>query len=243
MTISSNKKLFTEPFHLLKKNIFYFLLLDASLIVSLYSINYLISSYIFDFRNMLAVIQQNNLLIFVLLPLIIIYLLILLLVYSIFKYFTLEIIAEKESEAKFKNILKLYRLNTKIFSIFFVLFAIINIVFFSIPNEYMVAYAFATMLPFIFLLTLFIDVLHADFALNINKKGNNKLRFKRIFENKRLIVTKILFYIGIIILYLLYNHLGTNRSILLMPYTVLSLIIVYAIMKIEMVLALEVLHK
>src|SRR3989338_3996078 len=135
MTISSNKKLFTEPFHLLKKNIFYFLLLDASLIVSLYSINYLMSSYIFDFRNMLAAIQQNNILVFLLLPLIVIYLLILLLIYSVFKYFVLEIIAKKESENKFRNILRLYSLNTKIFGLFFIVFAVINLIFFNIRDK------------------------------------------------------------------------------------------------------------
>ncbi|HIH42547.1 TPA: hypothetical protein HA246_02795 [Candidatus Woesearchaeota archaeon] len=226
----SNKKLFAESFHLLKKNILYFLLLDASLIISLYSINYLMSSYIFDFRNMLAVIQQNNMLVFVLLPLIVIYLLVLLFIYTVFKYFTLEIIAEKESETKFQDIFKLYRLNTKIFGIFFVLFAIINLIFFSIPNEYMVTYAFTTMLPFIFLLTLFIDVLHAEF---ISDDSKSKLKFKLVFQNKKMIVIKILLYASVILLYLLYNYLGTNGSIFLMPFTVLAILYLYLLRKFE----------
>ncbi len=233
MTNSLNKKLLIGLLQLLKKNILYFLLLDALLIVSLYSINYLMSGYIFDFRNMLTLIQQNNLLVFVLMPLMAIYLLILLLVYNIFKYFTLEVIAEKETSEKLNNILKFYSLNAKIFGLFFVVFAIINLIFFSIPNEYMVIYAFATMIPFVFMLTLFIDTLHANFTTH----DDNKLRLKLVFQNKRFIVMKILFYASIILLYVIYNYLGTTGSMLLMPFTVLAIIYVYLLRKFEIIMS------
>ncbi|MBI2136219.1 hypothetical protein HYU06_04050 [Candidatus Woesearchaeota archaeon] len=231
-----NKKLFTESLNLLKRNILYFLLLDASLIVSLYSINYLMSSYIFDFRNMLAVIQQNNMLVFVLLPLIVLYLLILLLVYSVFKYFTLEIIAEKESENKFRNILRLYSLNTKIFGLFFIVFAMINIIFFNIRDEYMLYFAIVALFPFILLLTLFIDILHGNFILH----DNNKLRFKLVFENKRFLAFKIFLYLTLIALYSLYNYLGINGSILLIPYTITSIIYTYLMIRFEGILSVLV---
>ncbi len=227
------KNLFANTLHLLKKNILYFLLLDALLIVSLYSINYLMSSYIFDFRNMLTLIQQNNMLVFVLMPLMVIYLLILLLVYCVFKYFTLEVIAEKESTDKFHNIARFYPLNAKIFGSFFVVFAVINLVFFSIPNKYIVAYAFATMIPFIFMLTLFIDTLHTTFTPH----NDNKLRLKLVFQNKRFIVMKILLYASIILLYAVYNYLGTTGSSLLLPYTILVVIFAYLIRKIEITIA------
>lgn len=233
MTNLLNKKLLIESLQLLKKNILYFLLLDALLIVSLYSINYLMSSYIFDFRNMLAVIQQNNVLVLVMLPLMVIYMLILLLMYSVFKYFILEIVAEKESVDKFHNLVRFYSLNTKIFGLFFVVFAVINLIFFSIPNGYMVTYAFATMIPFIFMLTLFIDTLHTNFTTH----NDNKLRLKLVFQNKRFIVMKIVFYASIILLYMAYNYLGTSGNMLLIPFTVLAIIYVYLLRKFEIIAA------
>ena len=238
MAMLLNKKLFTGSFQQLKRNIFYFLLLDALLFISLYSVNYIISGYIFDFRSMLAAIQQNAVFIIGMIPLAVIYSFAILSVYSVFKYLTLTKLAGKQEEMM--DFLSFFWLNMKIFSAFFGIFIIINIAFFSIPDRYILHYAFITLFPFAVFLGLAFNLLHASFA----DKGKALLKDYIIILRKKpaFIAYKTATYLFMLILYLIYNRLGLAGSAFLLPYSAAMLAVAYIITKFELCFYKEVLH-
>ena len=239
-----NTGIFSESLNLLKKTLLYFLLFDALFIVSIYSVHSLISSYIFDFRNMLTLIQQNNLLIFVMIPLLILYLLIMLAIYAFFKYIAFDALTSIEQKIKqkteqsnlslrksLKHFISFYLLNVKVFSIFFVLFGVINIIFFSIPNRYIFVYAILTLYPFMLALNYSITIVHSLFALH-GLTGIKKILLAVLQEklNAYFIIAKFAIFT---VLYFIYNYLGLNNSIFFWAFTFFATFITYFTLKLE----------
>jgi hypothetical protein len=223
------KKNLSEAVVLLKQNFFYFLLLDFLFAVSLIFVNYLLG-FIISFQGMVAAVQQNAVFIIGMVPLGIIYSLTILFVYSSFKY--MQIVKLLEGYESMKEFFSFYWLNVKIFLLFFVVFLVINVGFFNIPDEYNLIYVFVTMFPFIVFMSLAFNLLHAEF---VHHRVHVKRYLLLIKQNLKLLLYKTVTYIFVLVLYLIYNQLGLAGSRFLFSYSVMMLIIVYLILKLEFV--------